>query len=88
MIPILSAILSGILVGYFTRDRSFHQYTGTILSVIIGLLLFFLGLSVGSNEEIMHNFPRVGWDALVLTMGGTVGSLLAARYVFIHFFKK
>jgi hypothetical protein len=50
------------------------------------LLLFFLGASVGSNKQLISNFSGIGLDALLLTVGGTLGSLLCAKWVFARFF--
>ena len=86
MIPIFLCILTGILTGYLFRKTGFVKYTGTLLSVVIMLLLFFLGASVGSNKQLISNFSGIGLDALLLTVGGTLGSLLCAKWVFARFF--
>jgi uncharacterized membrane protein YbjE (DUF340 family) len=86
MIPILLCIASGILAGYLFRKSGFVQYTGSLLSVVIMLLLFFLGVSTGSNEQVVSNFSGIGLEALFLTVGGTMGSLICAKWVFARFF--
>jgi len=86
MIPILLCIAMGILTGYLFRKTSFVKYTGALLSVVIMLLLFFLGASVGSNKQVISNFTGIGLEALLLTVGGTLGSLICAKWVFARFF--
>ena len=88
MLHIILFILAGILVGYILRNKGVVKYIGTALGLIIMLLLFFLGVSVGSNEQVVNNFALIGLDAFVLTIGGTLGSVLCAWWVYLSFFKK
>lgn len=88
MLHIILFILAGILVGYILRNKGFVKHIGTALGIIIMLLLFFLGVSVGSNEQVVNNFALIGLDAFVLTIGGTLGSILCAWWVYVSFFKK
>jgi|AGTN01.1.fsa_nt_gi Membrane protein of unknown function (DUF340). len=87
MLPIILCIVTGILAGYLLRKAPFVKYTGTLLNVVIMLLLFFLGISLGANEQVVKNFAVIGLDALILTVGGTLGSLLCAKWVYRRFFK-
>lgn len=82
MIQIILCILAGILAGYAVRNRKFVKHTAAVSSVVIALLLFFLGVSVGSNEQVLNNFAIIGLDAFVLTVGGTLGSLLCAKWIY------
>lgn len=88
MLSILLIIISGVVVGYFLRHSSAVKHVGVIISVIIVLLLFFLGVSVGANEEVVKNFSFIGFDAFILTIGGTLGSVLCAWWVYTSFFKR
>ncbi len=88
MVPILLCILSGIVVGYIARGQKFLKHIGPVLSVVIALLLFSLGVSVGSNEQVLNNFATIGIEALLLTIGGTLGSLFCAKWIYTRFFKK
>jgi uncharacterized membrane protein YbjE (DUF340 family) len=76
-----------VLVGYLLRRIPQMQHVGVVLNVIIVLLLFFLGVSVGANEEVLNNFPVIGFDAFVLTVGALMGTLLCAWWVYNKFFK-
>lgn len=88
MLHIILIILAGIITGYILRNVSFIKYIGTALSVIIVLLLFFLGVSVGANEQVVNNFVFIGLDAFILTVGGLLGSILCAWWAYFKFFKK
>ena len=71
MFTIIGLMLTGMLLGYLLRKRDLkkiHQ----IITLLIWLLLFILGIEVGSNEQI------IGLEAVILTLGGTLGSVIAA----------
>ena len=57
-------------------------------SLTILLLLFVLGVSIGSNRLIVDNLGRFGWQAAVLASLSITGSMLASLMVFHLFFKK
>lgn len=86
MIYILLCLITGIAVGFLTRKHTAIKYTGSLLNVMIMLLLFFLGLSVGSNSQVIQNFTAIGLDAFLITVGGTFGSLFCAKWVYKKFF--
>lgn len=88
MLNIILIILSGVVVGYFVRKIPQVKYVGTVISLIIMLLLFFLGVSVGANEQVVKNFSSIGLDALIITLGGTIGTVLCAWFVYERFFKR
>lgn len=88
MLYIILFIVAGIPVGYFLRNSSFVKKVDTFLTAIIVLLLFFLGVSVGSNEQVITNFGAIGFDAFILTIGGTLGSVLCAWWVYETYFKR
>jgi hypothetical protein len=46
-----------------------------------------LGLSVGSNDQIMQNLSSLGVEALVISLAGCLGSALAAWFIYKYFFK-
>ena len=54
----------------------------------IFLLLFILGVSIGSNSLIVNNLGKFGKQAIILAISGVLGSLIAARLVLQLFFKK
>lgn len=87
MISIFLCIIAGTLTGYLLRSYPLIKYTGTLLGIVIMLLLFFLGVSVGINRQVVDNFPAIGGDAFILTIGGTLGSMLSALLIYRKYFK-
>ena len=75
-------------IGYLLRDLRFLQKVEKSISLTIFLLLFVLGLSIGSNSLIINNIGKFGWQAIVLATLSILGSLLASFLVFHLFFKK
>jgi uncharacterized membrane protein YbjE (DUF340 family) len=48
----------------------------------IYLLLFLLGIAIGTNEIIVRNLPTLGLKALLISIGGVVGSVLFASIAY------
>ncbi|GAE14812.1 LysO family transporter [Bacteroides pyogenes] len=77
MFTIIGLMLTGMLAGYLLRKRNLARIQ-SVITGLIWLLLFFLGVEVGSNEAIIRGLHTIGLEAVVLTLGGTLGSVVAA----------
>lgn len=86
MFSIISILLAGIVIGHLLRDRKFLSHIEKSTSLTVFILLFVLGLSVGSNRLIVENLGRFGWQAAVLATLSLAGSIVAARIVYQLFF--
>ena len=87
MFTIIGLMLTGILLGYLLRKRDLkkiHQ----IITQLIWLLLFILGIEVGSNEQIIKGLHTIGLEAVILTLGGTLGSVIAAWALWRALYKR
>ena len=76
-----------MLLGYLLRKRALkkiHQ----IITLLIWLLLFILGIEVGSNEQIIKGLHTIGLEAVILTLGGTLGSVIAAWALWRALYKR
>lgn len=60
----------GIGIGYALRNWSILQKTEKTISLTIFLLLFILGVSIGSNSLIVNNLGKFGWQAIILSTSG------------------
>ncbi len=88
MLKILLMLLAGILLGLMLRNKKrLLKPIAPLTSWSIYLLLFLLGLSVGTNEAIISNLNTIGLKALLLTLGSVTGSVLAASFTYRLFFK-
>lgn len=77
MFIIIGLMLTGILLGYLLRKQNLNKIH-TVITLLIWLLLFILGIEVGGNEQIVKGLHTIGLEAVILTIGGTVGSVIAA----------
>ena len=87
MFTIIGLMLTGILLGYLLRKRDLkkiHQ----IITLLIWLLLFILCIEVGSNEQIIKGLHTIGLEAVILTLGGTLGSVIAAWALWRALYKR
>lgn len=83
MLIIVSIMLCGICLGYLLRGRNTAAIS-KIITVLIWALLFLLGIEVGTNPKIIGGLQNLGVEALVLTIGGSVGSILASWWLWNH----
>lgn len=77
MFIIIGLMLTGMLVGYFLRKKELSRIQA-LITLLIWTLLFILGIEVGSNDTIISGLHTIGLEALLLTLGGTLGSVIAA----------
>ncbi|HHU96275.1 MAG: LysO family transporter [Bacteroidota bacterium] len=75
-------VLGGV-AGFLLRKREFKHITKLIMGFIF-LLLFLLGVEVGSNPQIIAGFASIGLEALVITLAAVLGSALAALLLWRH----
>lgn len=89
MIIVTFSLLAGILAGYLLRkkEKTLEGISRTT-SGVVAVLLFILGASVGSNEQIVKNISKVGFQALILTAGALLGSISFSFLIQRLFFKK
>ena len=62
MFTIISIMFIGIGIGYLMRNVQMLQKVEKSASLTILLLLFVLGVSIGSNRLIVDNLGRFGWQ--------------------------
>lgn len=81
-------LLAGTLIGAIARNRAkVIRFAETAASWSIYLLLFFLGLSVGTNQTVIQNFASVGLSGILLACAAIAGSVLFTIPVYFWFFR-
>lgn len=88
MFIVILFIFLGILSGVLCRKLSTGarisltdvaaRWQGRIVTWLICLLLFLLGIEVGSNEMIVRSLPTLGVEALLLSSAATLGCCVLA----------
>jgi len=77
MIDVLIALTIGIVVGQLGRKVRWLSKAASLLTQWgVIALLFFMGISIGGDADVMRNLPILGTQAFALALGGSVGAFL------------
>ena len=87
MLKIVGIMLLGVFTGYLLKNYQLRWVQKWIM-LAIWLLLFLLGIAVGTNGEIMNNLDTIGLKGLILALGGVSGSVILAWVVYRFFFMR
>ena len=87
MISLLLAMTLGGVVGFMLRKYRM-VFLSIVIQLIICLLLFFLGLELGSDATLRGEMSLLGMQASVITLLSLLGSLLMSAIIYRLFFKK
>ena len=87
MFTIIGLMLTGMLLGFLLRNRRL-SWIHRIITVLIWLLLFLLGIDVGGNREIINGLHTIGLEALVITLAAVLGSVTAAWALWYVLYKR
>jgi len=84
---VLLFLVAGMFAGYLFRyKKSILATASTATTWSLYLLIFLLGISVGTNDTVVRALGRLGVQALVLSAGGIAGSVLVSCFVSRAFF--
>lgn len=87
MIQVLLLMTIGLILGYVLRSKTkFILFSNQATTLIIYMLLFLLGIGVGLNKTIVSNMANIGLQAILLTFGAVLGSLILAYITYKLFF--
>ncbi len=76
-LKIILAVVAGIGVGLFLPD-SFYGATDYMLTIGLCLLLFFVGMDIGKNKNVLKDIRKSGAMFFIVPIGVVVGSLVGA----------
>jgi hypothetical protein len=68
-------LAAGILVGYLLREKKKINLDKTTLAIIL-VLIFSLGFTIGSDNNLLASIPKVGMSALVMAVSAITFSVL------------
>ncbi len=89
MLTVIIIMTAGMVLGYFLRSRKKILRTSNKLTLwVIFILLFFMGISVGGNNQVMLNLDTIGIRGLQLALVTVIGSVLLSWVVYQFAFKK
>jgi len=67
LLSLIIPLAVGILLGYLLRNRKLVKLDKASLAVIV-ILIFSLGFGIGSNNELLKALPKVGFNALIISV--------------------
>lgn len=81
LIILAGALISnkGLLNAMVEKNLSKLQYASLLL------LLFIMGVNIGINDDIIGEFSRLGFQAIVLSLSSIILSVAAVKLVSIFF---
>lgn len=85
MFTVISLMFAGIITGHIIK-RKIH-FINKVITILIWLLLFILGLEVGSNRQIIESIATLGIEAVIITISAVTGSCLAAWLLWCYLYK-
>ena len=88
MLTVLALMSAGIILGFLLRDKyKIIKHIDEFINIAIYLLLFLLGISVGTNKTIISHLDKLGAEALLLSIGAVAGSVGLAYFTYKYLFK-
>jgi hypothetical protein len=67
MLNLIVPLIAGILLGYVLRNKKHVNLNRVTFGTII-VLIFSLGFSIGSSNELLAAMPEVGLNAVVILL--------------------
>lgn len=77
MFTVILIMLAGMALGYVLRAGRFVTVRRAV-TVLVWVLLFLLGVEVGTNPRVVSGIGRLGAEAAVLAVAGVLGSAVLA----------
>jgi uncharacterized membrane protein YbjE (DUF340 family) len=79
MLVVTTILAAGVLLGFILKNKKkFIDITERSAPWIVYILLFFLGIAVGTNETVAGGLMKIGIQASVISVGGVAGSICLA----------
>lgn len=81
-------MLLGITVGFILRNNIKSMLINHLIFGVVLLLLFLMGLSIGTDNKLISVLPSLGLQAIIISFFSTFGSIIAGWIIWIKLFKK
>lgn len=75
-LSIVFVLMLGLFLGYSIIPESHTSTIDLIITYVLGLLLFAVGISLGLNKYIFNQVSRLGWRIILLPTSIAVGSIV------------
>jgi len=74
-LTLVLALIAGIGLGYVLREKKRVDLGKVVFGAII-ILIFSMGFSIGSNNELLASMPAIGVNAVVIMALSVVFSIV------------
>jgi hypothetical protein len=64
---LVALLIAGIVLGYVLREKV-HVDFGRVTFGAVLVLIFCMGFSFGSNNDLLASLPRIGLSAVVILL--------------------
>lgn len=79
---ILIILLIGMVIGYFASlNEKQKAINGKLQQLGVVVLLFFMGASIGANEEVIKNLGAIGVKSFVFAILACVCSVIVVYFL-------
>lgn len=87
MFTVIGFMIGGMLVGFLFRRQDF-SLIHRVITFLIWMLLFILGIEVGGNRRIIEGLGTIGMEALFMSVAFILGSCIFAWALWYILYKK
>ncbi|MCH5319061.1 MAG: LysO family transporter [Paramuribaculum sp.] len=81
MLEIIGLFIAGVLLGRLLKNIKFLGKLSGYVNVTVAMLILVLGISIGSNENVIGELKRVLFTSVVLSVLGIIGSVCGAWFI-------
>jgi uncharacterized membrane protein YbjE (DUF340 family) len=78
---VLIALALGLLVGFIPLCRSWHRHADKALTVLVAVIVFTMGVSLGQREDLWSQLSVLGMRSLVFAVVPMALSVLAVQLI-------
>ncbi len=76
MLGIILSVVIGVLGGLFFKNPFILENVDSLISLGLCLLLFFVGMDIGNNDEVFKHLKNINKKILLLPFITMIGSLI------------
>lgn len=87
MFTVIGLMLGGMCIGFLLRNRRL-SWTHRVITALIWILLFLLGVEVGGNRQIIEGLATLGLEAFTITIAAVIGSCVCAWALWYLLYKR
>lgn len=75
---IIFVVIAGFVIGKYSGQPGLLKMNDLLTSILLYLLLFVFGVNFGLHKEMLEKMGQLGWEVIILTVGGIIGSSILA----------